>query len=183
MKNFKAIVFLVFLLLYTVGVCIGSARQVLVANQSGMYEYLEGAVSGYDVSVSESVKSIFKDNIKLFGCLFIGGFFVIGPLVLGAIMIIKGYSTGFAITAVLRLFGIRGLTFCMANLISAIIIVPALCWYSCNAIENIKEIRHERSEFLKRLLLLLLIILLVLIVDSGIRGYLSAILMKFGTNG
>ena len=182
MKNFKGIVFFVFLLLYGVGVCIGSARQVLVDNQSGMYEYLEGAVSGYDVGIKESVNSILKDNMKLFCCLVAGGFFVMGPIVLGTVMVIKGYSTGFAITAVLRFFGMRGLIYCLANLISAIIVIPALCWYSCKAVENIKEIRYDRREFMKRLLLLLVIILLVLIVDGGIRGYLSAILMKIGSN-
>lgn len=183
MKNFRGIVFLSFLLLYAVGVCMGSARQVLVDNQSGMYEYLEGAVSGYDVSVSDSIKSIFKNNMKLFVCLLAGGLFVIGPVVLGVIMIVKGYSAGFAITAVLRLFGIRGLVYCMANLISAIIMVPALCWYSCKAIENIKELRYDRREFIKRLVLLLTVLLLVIIIDSGIRGYLSSIVMKFATNG
>ncbi len=182
MKNFKVVVFLVFLLLYGIGVCIGSARQVTTPNQSDMYEYLEGAVSGYDVTALESFKSILKDNMKLFFCLLIGGFFVVGPVILSAVMLIKGYSTGFAITAVLRLFGIRGLIFCMANLISAVIIVPALCWYSCKTVENIKEMRYERREFLKRLLLLLTVIFVVLLVDSGIRGYLSAILMKFAIN-
>ncbi len=183
MKNLKGIIFLVFLLLYGIGVCIGSTRQVLTPNQSGMYEYLEGAVLGYDVPASESVKSILKDNMKLFFCLLVGGFFLVGPVVLGAVMLIKGYSTGFAITAVLRLFGIRGLIFCMANLISAIIIVPALCWYSCKTVENIKEMRYDRREFLKRFFLLLIVIFIVLIIDSGIRGYLSAILMKLAANG
>ena len=183
MKNFKWLIFWIFILLYGVGVCIGSTRQVTVENQNGMYEYLEGAVSGYDVPASESIRSILKDNMKLLFCLAIGGFFVAGPVVLGVVMFIKGYSTGFAITAVLRLFGIRGLTYCMANLISAIIIVPALGWYSCKSAANIKDMRYDRREFLKRFCFLLMIILLVLIVDSGIRGYLTAILMKFAAKG
>lgn len=183
MRNFKRIVFLTFLLLYGIGVCIGSTRQVLVDNQSGMYEYLEGAVSGYDVGAKESVKSILNDNMKLFFCLLVGGFFVIGPVMLGAVMVIKGYSTGFAITAVLRLFGMRGLVFCLANLISVIVVVPALCWYSCKTVENIKDMRYDRREFLKRFILLAIVVLLVLIIDSITRGYLSATLMKFGNNG
>lgn len=183
MKNYKWIIFFVFLILYVVGVCIGSTRQVLVENQNGMYEYLEGAVSGYDVSAAQSVKSIFKDNMKLFCCLVIGGFFVLGPIILGVVMLVKGYSVGFAITAVLRLFGLRGLIFCVANLVSATVIVPSLCWYSCKAVENIKDMRYDRREFLKKLFLLSSIALIVLIIDSVIRGYLSAILMKFAANG
>ena len=180
MRKFKGIFFLIFLLLYVIGVCIGSGRLILVDNQSGMYEYLEGAVSGYSVTVTESIKSILEDNMKLFLCLLVGGFFLIGPLILCAVMVIKGYFAGFAITAVLRLFGIRGLLFCTANLISAIIIVPALCWYSCKSVENIKEMRYDRREFLKRFFVLSLVILAGLVIDGVIRGYLSAILMKFG---
>lgn len=183
MKNIKGIIFLVFLLLYGIGVCTGSASQVSTPNQSSMYEYLEGAVSGYDVTTAESFKSILKDNLKLFLCLMAGGFFVIGPVVLGAVMLVKGYSAGFAITTVLRFFGVRGLIFCMANLISAVILVPALCWYSYKSVENIKEMRHDRREFLRRLFLLLVVILIVLLIDSVIRGYLSAILMKFAVKG
>ncbi|MBQ7985738.1 MAG: hypothetical protein IJ304_00525 [Clostridia bacterium] len=183
MRNFKSVLFLVFLLLYGIGVCIGSARQVLAPNQSGMYEYLENAMSGYDVTTTESVSSIFKDNMKLFLCLAVGGFFLVGPVLLGGVMLVKGYSTGFAITAVLRLFGIYGITFCIANLVSAVIVVPMLCWYSSNTVVNIREMRYDRREFLKRFFVLLAIIFLVVVVDSGVRGFLSAILMKFLPNG
>lgn len=183
MKNFKGILFLIFLLLYGVGVCVGSARQVLAPNQSSMYEYLEGAISGYDVTATESVKSILKDNLKLFLCLAVGGFFLVGPVLLGAVILVKGYSAGFAITAVLRLFGMYGMTFCIANLVSASLVVPMLCWYSCNAAVNIRELRYDRREFLKRYFVLLAVILLVVVVDSGVRGFLSAVLMKFLSNG
>lgn len=181
MKNFKAVIFFVFLFLYGTGVLIGSIRQVSAPNQNVMYEYLEGAVSGYDVTSQESFKSVLKDNIKLFFCLLVGGFFVVGPVILGVIILVKGYSVGFAITAMLRLFGVRGLICCISNLISAVILIPAICWYSCKAVENIKDIRYDRREFLKRLAILLIVIFIVLLIDSGIRGYLSAILMKFIT--
>lgn len=183
MRNFKRLFFFVFLIIYGIGVCIGSTSLVLVDNQSEMYEYIESAMSGYEVSVTESVKSVLTDNMKLYFCLMVGGFFLVGPAVLGVVMAVKGYFSGFAITAVLRLFGIRGLLFCMANLVSAVIVVPSLCWFSCKSVENIKEMRYDRREFLKRFVLLSLVILVVLIIDGGIRGYLSAVFMKIGTKG
>lgn len=183
MRNKKGILFFIFLLLYGLGVCIGSTRQVLVGDQNGMYEYLEKAISGYDVTAMDSVKSILKDNIKIFLCLLIGGFFLAGPVVLCGVMLVKGYTAGFAITAVLRLFGIKGITFCIANIISAAIVVPAMCWYSSNSVVNILELRYDRREFLKRFFVLLAVILLVILADSGIRGFLSALFMQFTPNG
>jgi len=183
MRNFKGIIFLTFLLLYGIGVCIGSARQILVSDQQGMYEYLENAMSGYDVTAMESVKSVLKDNMKLFFCLLVGGFFLVGPVILTIVMLVKGYSVGFAITTVLRFFGMRGLVYCMANLISAAILVPVMCWYSCKSVENVKEMRYDRQDFLKRFFFLSLVILVVLVIDSGLRGYLSALFLKIGNNG
>lgn len=183
MRNKKGILFLIFLTLYVIGMCIGSARQVLAPNQIGMHEYLEQAITGYDVTVTESVKSIFKDNSKLFLCVAVGGFFVVGPVLLGIVMLTKGYMAGFAITAVLRCFGVYGLIFCVANLVSAAIVVPMLGWYSCNSVVNIQEQRYDRREFIKRFLVLLAIIAVVLLADCGIRGCLSAILMKFAPKG
>ena len=87
MRKFKGILFLIFLLLYVIGVCMGSAGILLIDNQSGMYEYLENAMTGYSVTAMESIKSILADNMKLFLCLLAGGFFLIGPLILCGVMV------------------------------------------------------------------------------------------------
>lgn len=178
MKNLKSIIFIAFLILYAIGVGIGCARQIGAENQAGMYEYLEGAVSGYDVSVKESIKSILHDNIKVLGLAFVGGFFLIGPILLAVIMFLKGYMAGFAITSVLRFFGISGWIFCGANLVSAAIVIPALAWYSCMCVGNIVNNRYDRREFVKRFAVIFIVILLVLLLDSILKGFLSSILLK-----
>lgn len=180
-KNLKNILFLAFILLYTVGVCIGCMMQISVRNQGNMYEYLESAMSGYDVTALESIKTILWDNLKIFGLLAIGGFFLAGPLVLAGVMLMKGYTAGFAITAVLRFYGMRGIIFCGANLVSAAIVIPAVCWYSCASSTNILKNRHDRKEFLKRFFLLLAAILPILCVDGILKGILSPFLIKFAS--
>ena len=183
MKNFKVILFLIFILLYSVGIVAGCIGQVGTENQRDMYEYLEGAVSGYDTSTSESIKAVLSDNIKVFGLLAVGGLFLLGPLVLSCVVLMKGYSTGFAITTILRLFGMRGFLFCGANILSSAIIIPAMAWYSCQAIFNILNNRYERKDFIKRYILLIIIMIPVFLSDSVLRGLLSSILIKFASSG
>lgn len=174
---------MIFLLLYFVGVCIGCVREIGVENQGEMYEYLEASVTDYNVTASDSIKSIFKDNMKIFCFLFLGGLFLPGSVLLGGVMLVKGYTAGFAITAMLRLFGMKGLIFCGANLVSAAILVPALSWYSGASFENLIRKREDRNTFLKKYTVMLLCIFLILIFDAILRGFLSSMLMKLAGKG
>lgn len=183
MKNNKTLIFLGFILLYAIGVLIGSLRQVKVENQGEMYEYLEGAVGGYNVSLQDSIKSIFKDNLKLFVLLLIGGFFVIGTPILAVVAAGRGYSAGFAVTTVLRYYGIRGLLFCISNFISAAVIVPLISWYAVISVVNLKKHRFDRREFIKRFLTQMAIILPILALDSLARGFLSFFFIKIASGG
>ena len=182
MIKFKKITFIVFVALYSIGVCVGCIRQTRTDNQRDMYEYLESAVSGYNVPIGESIKSILENNLKLMAFLVAGGLFLVGPIILAGVMLSKGYAAGFAITSILRLFGMRGLLFCIANLVSVAIIIPAISWYSCVSLVNILNNRNDRKEFLKRFFLLFAIMIPVVLVDGVVRGFLSAILMNFASN-
>lgn len=178
MKNFKTVVFFVFIALYTLGIFVGSVSLVGNKNQVEMYEYLEGAVSGYNVPIGESIKQILEDNLKTFVILVAGGMFLLGPVVMAVFMVVKGYTTGFAITAVLRLFGMRGFAFCVANLISCAIIIPAISWYSCTSLSNIINNKQDKSIFMKQFFVRLLIMIPILLIDGVFRGFLSSILLK-----
>ncbi len=178
MKRFKLVVFFVFIALYVIGLSVGSVSQVGNKNQGEMYEYLEGAVSEYNVTVGESIKQILQDNIKTLVLLALGGVFLLGPVVMVVLVVIKGYTTGFAITAMLRLFGFRGITFCLANLLSCAIIIPALSWYSCAVVTNILDNRYEKKTFFKCFFVLILVMVPILLMEGVIRGFLSALLMK-----
>lgn len=179
MKKFRMAVFFAFIALYVIGLSVGSVSQVGNKNQGEMYEYLEGAVSEYNVTVGESVRQIIKGNLKTLVLLTLGGIFLLGPVVMVVLVAIKGYATGFAITAMLRLFGIRGITFCIANLLSCAIIIPALSWYSCAVVTNILENRYEKKTFFKCFFLMILVMVPVLLIDGVVRGVLSAVLMKY----
>lgn len=160
--------------IYIIGVVTGSIHQVKTDNQAEMYSYLETAVSGYDAEVADSIKSVAKDNAKMLLLASPGAFFRIGVPGIAAVMLLKGYATGFAVTAVLRLYGMRGLLLCSANFISLAILIPALAYYGTAAIGNLIYNRDEKKKFLKKAVLLFMFITLMFALDSALRGIFSA---------
>ncbi len=167
-----------FLAIYAIGVGTGCARQIRAEHQEEMYAYLENGIGEYSVTPAQSIKSVAADNAKILAVVLAGGLFRLGVLAIFGAVFIKGYTAGFAITAVLRLFGIKGILLCGANLISAMILVPALAYYGSAAMHNLIENRQDRSRFLKNFLVLAVFVFAIFCVDSLSRGFFSSIFMK-----
>lgn len=183
MKNYKTVLFIIFIFLYAAGILTGSIREARVENQVNMYEYLENAVSGYDILPKDNIKSIFFDNIIILGILALGGIIPLGAIILAVSVFIKGYTAGFAITAMLRLYGMKGLIFCGANFISAALVIPVILWYCTRATESLVMDRRDKGVFFRKYFILLSIMFFVFCIDSILRGYLSPILMKSASGG
>lgn len=179
--DLKKVLIVIFIILYALGLIFGCMGQVTTKNQNEMYSYLESSISNYDVPFAEGIKSIMIENLKVFAVLFIGGLFVIGPIFLAGLIFIKGYTAGFALTSVLRLFGIKGMFICTANIMSAAIILPAICWYSGMSCINIINNRYDRKLFLKKFFMLMAIMLPIVLADGFLRGSLSSLLIQIGT--
>jgi len=177
MKNYKTILFFVFIILYVAGLIFGSLSQVGTDNQKGMYEYLEGAVYGYNVKIIDSIKQVLEDNVKILVLLVAGGILMFGPFVLAVMLVVKGYTAGFAITAMLRLFGARGLIYCGANFLSTAIIIPTIAWFSVASCENILANRYDKGLFLKTFFKKIIIVIPILLLEGIIRGLLSSVLL------
>ncbi len=178
MKNIKLIFLIVFLGIYIAGMGIGSVKQIKDEKQDEMYAYLENAVSDYSVTAAEGMKSVACDNAKILAASLFGGLFIFGPCIVAAVIFFKGYAAGFAITAVLRLYGLRGLTLCGANILSAVILIPALLYYGSASAHNLIYNRREKGIFLKKYLVLVIFLTAILCADSLVRGFFSSIFMK-----
>lgn len=174
MKNLRMVLLTAFFGMYIIGVAIGSVHQVKTDSQAEMYSYLETAVGGYDAEAADSIKSVARDNARLLLLASPGVFFRVGVPGIVAVMLLKGYAAGFAVTAVLRFYGIRGLLLCGVNFISLAILIPALAYYGTAAVGNLIYNRGEKKKLLKKAAVLLLFMLLMLALDSILRGAFSA---------
>lgn len=181
MKRVKILLFFLLLVLYTAGITAGSVMQVKSDRQEELNEYLNSAVSGYQTTAARSIKSVAADNAKLFVPAACGGLFKFGIAVIAVLVLWKGYTAGFSITAILRLYGLRGLVLCGANIISALVIIPALAYFGSisaySAIWDYRDVKQKRKRYAAAVILLLAILL----ADSFMRGFLSSVFMKYAS--
>lgn len=182
MKNIGRIVFFVMILTYLAGIAAGGIAQIKTAQQEEMYSYLEGAVADYRTTVPKSVKNACTDNAKLIPFLAAAALFKQGVAIAGAALFIKGYAAGFSITAVLRLYGIKGVVLCGGNLVSMMILVPLISYYESLAFKSVLKRKEDRRLFAKRYAVMLLILCAALFADGALRGLLSALFMNFSPN-
>lgn len=181
MKKKGLVLFLVFILTYIAGLFAGAISEVASDNQAEIYDYLEASVSSYSVPVKSSIKGVFEDNIKIAALILLGGLFKISPVVSGISLFLKGYTSGFASVAALRLFGMGGLLLCVANFMSAVLLVPVIALFSVLFIENQGAKVEDKWLFYKRYLIFAGIILVVFAIDTLFRGILSSVCMKFAS--
>ena len=181
MKNIRIIVFCILIFTYIAGIGIGSIAQIKTVKQEEMYSYLDSAVSQYSTTAAKSIKSAFFGNAKVLPFLAAGGLFKAGIVLIGGVLFVKGYAAGFAMTAVLRFYGMRGLMLCGGNIVSMMIFVPAAAYFGCAVFGCLTEKKYSRKKFLKHFLIMLLLLIIALCTDSLIRGSLSAVFMNFST--
>ncbi len=182
MKKIKMVLMLVLIGMYAAGIGIGSIRQIKAQNQDEMYEYLEGAVGNYEAKSIDSIKSVAKDNAKVLVTVLLFGLFRTIPLAVSVVVLLKGYSAGFAITSMLRFYGMKGLLFCGANLVSVMILIPALSMYGALSTHNVIYNRHDKRVFLKKYFIFAILITAIFCVDSLARGFFSSIFMKMASS-
>ena len=182
MKNYKKIFFVVFFGMYVLGIIVGGMSQTRQKNQEDMYVYLENAVSEYDVSAKDGIIRIGRENLIYFALCALGSLFKLAVPGIGICIFVRGYAAGFAITSVLRLYGMKGALLCSANIISLLLTIPLLCHCGSAAVGNFAENKFDRTSFLKRSFFLILLVLLIFIIDCVLRGGLSAIFTNFAAS-
>lgn len=178
MKNKKAFL-IIFFVVYALGILFGCISEVRFENQEEIYAYLQSGVTNYNIGASESISAILRSNIKPFSLCAIGTFCGQALTAFSAVVLMRGYSAGFAVTAALRVYGFSGILLCGANIISLGFFIPILAFG-----EKILERKCEKNYDYKRKILgriLFTIIFLgpVFFTDSLIKGGLSALLTDF----
>ncbi|MCR4693346.1 MAG: hypothetical protein K5664_05645 [Firmicutes bacterium] len=180
MNNLRKLLFLLMLLIYSSGVLIGAVREIHAQNQSEMYEYLKDGINAYDTASASGVKSAAKENVKILALLAIGS--LAGPLawIVGVAMFIKGYTGGFSVMAVLRLYGIKGSLLCISSLFSAAILIPAASYYGALNARGLL-LKEEKRSYYKKMFVSTIFLGAIFCADALIKGAASPIFIKWAS--
>ena len=178
MKNLWKLLFLLLIFLYGAGVLIGAVWEVRAPNQNELYRYLSDGIKGYETQTVSGIKTAATENLKILLILVVGG--AIKPLLWlpCAAMLIKGYITGFSVMAALRLYGIKGGLLCLANILSAVVIIPIAAYYGS---KNMKGQILGEGKYYKNFLIATIFLIAIFCADALIKGALSPIFVKWAS--
>ena len=172
MKRKNIVTFYLLIIIYLFGVFAGCLWQVHIKEQGEMYQYLKNGVSSYNESVKESVIAVAKDSIPELLLLMISVYIPYGIIIVAGSIAIRGFMTGFAITAAMRVFGISGGILCIGNILSVAIILPFLIFFAVFI--------HEKDTIppYKLGFLTLVFLGLILMTDCIFKGILSPSIVR-----
>ena len=178
MKKLWKTLFFLLIFLYVAGVLAGAVWEVHAPNQNGLYRYLSEGIKGYETQTASGIKAAATENLKFLLILAAGG--IIKPLLWlpCAAMLIKGYLTGFSIMAALRLYGLNGCLLCVANFLSAAVIIPAAAYYG--SVNITRMVSCERNYY-KNFLIATIFLIAIFCADALIKGALSPIFVKWAS--
>lgn len=180
MKRAKLVIFFLMIFIYTTGIFVGAKREVASSKQAEMYEYLEKSVSEYNMGIKEAIKGVAKENAKSLGLLAVGGLFKPACFLIVAVVLLRGYATGFSVMAALRLYGVKGILLCGANFISVAITVPTIAYYAGVIFCEMFIEKLPQKEIYKKTASVLFILTAILCTDCLIKGFFTPIFMKCG---
>jgi len=178
LKKTKKLIFVLLILTYAVGVLIGAIREINVSNETEMYDFLKTSVAGYDMGIKDSIKNVGTENAKTICFLALGGIFKGVSWLLGVVILVKGYMTGFSVMAAMRLYGLKGLFLCGANLLSVAIVIPSMAYFGKTVLGDLFLDKISKREYYKRFILMLVLLVIILSADCLLKGVLSSVFMR-----
>ena len=157
--------------IYVMGLSLGGVFQANVREQSQMHEYLKNGVSAYGEGFIDGTKAVFFDNIIELLIMLVSAYLPFGVWAVGGVLAVRGFMTGFALTAMLRSYGPAGAVLCIGNILSATAVVPLYTFYGI-------WVSRSGERGIRLGILSFIFLTGVLGADCVLKGGLSAVIMR-----
>ena len=179
--------YFIFALIFIIGLFIGT----MLLNNSNenqkiqISDYLNNFIAQVkqqnNIDYSSMIFELIKDNIKLTLLITFLGISIIGIPALYFIVVYKGFSVGYTISAITATFGLgKGIVFSLSlMLLSKLIEIPTIFFLLISAIKMYKTIIQDRSKenikyAVSKYIICLLIAFTLLTLSALIETYLSS---------
>ncbi len=171
------------LLLLAAGVIAGSVYLVKSSASSG--EGIKAYIENFFAMIAENKNSmeVFKNSliegVISLGIIFAMGFFRLGFVITGAVLVRKGFIMGFTAASFFKFYGLRGMLVMLSTTPTVIITLPALLLFSTVSVKIslIKEKKQKNLIF--SYIFLLAAMISIFCVASLAEGYLTTTFMNW----
>ena len=184
-KGAKTGVYAVLFLMLALGTVAGCACLIKGWDSVGaeVTEYLKAVFSPEAVheSGADVFKSSFVSNLILVAIIFFSGFFRFGFLVTGAVIIRKGFITGFTTASFLRAYGAKGIIAMLSATPSMLITVPAILIFSAVSIIFSRNENKFKKNFIFSYIFFGIFMVAIFCAASFSDGFLTTTFMNWVT--
>ena len=171
-------------ILFTVGIFIGSFYAAGLKGEafSDVSGYLKAYFEGSARNRGEVFLNSFFLNLRLFVIIFVAGFYKFTiPLTIASIGF-EGFTSGFTTASFIKAFGIKGLLLGLSGIVSTIIFIVNLVFFSAWSMKfSLNNGKNDRF-FKKNYLILSGIALTIFCIASLSDGYITTTFMGFVVN-
>lgn len=163
-----------------------SAGSVYLAKNSadiseGLQEYLGNFFSSF--SDTKNNLAVFKNSLtaNLISALiiFVMGFFRFGFLVTGAVIIRKGFITGFTAASFLKCYGAKGMLVMLSGMPSLLITVPVMLFFSVISVRFSLNYGKKQKKIVISYIFFLILAVSIFCVAALAEGYLTTTFMTW----
>lgn len=170
------------IVLLSCGITFGSLY--LSKSSSETLDSIKTYISNFFSTFGENTNNlnVFKNSliegIIYFVIIFFMGFFRFGFAVTGAIIIKKGFVTGYTAASFIKLYGINGLLVMLSTMPSVFIAIPAMLFFATvSVIFSLSGGKKDKKMIISYIFLLFLMIA-IFCISSLAEGYLTTTFMK-----
>lgn len=176
--NREKFFFIILTVVMLTGVVVGTVYMALSDADSGLYSYLTGFLESFGENGKnfEIFKNALKDNLKIWLFVSLCGFFRAGTAGNVAVSGLKGFISGFTVSAFIRYYGLRGLIIPMSMIGADIVFIPAFLIFSaCSCSYSLQKKSKENTG---HFLILCLIFMTIFCVTALFEGYVTTTFIK-----
>lgn len=176
-------VYVLLMLALAAGVTAGSVY--LSRGWGEMGDGISGYLSRFFEGVTENKSSmtVFKtsltSNLITLGIIFILGFFRLGFIGTGAIIIRRGFITGFTSASFLRAYGARGILIMLSTMPTALIYMPAMLIFSAVSVIFSMQKNKFQKKIIFSYIFFAIFMIAIFCIGSLSEGFLTTTFMKW----
>lgn len=169
-------------LLLILGVTAGSIY--LAHHSANMGEGIREYINAFFASMKENTNNmtVFKNslasNLICVGIIFVMGFFRLGCVPTGAILVRKGFVMGFTAASFFKFYGAKGMLIMLSTMPAELIAVPALLFFAAVSVNFSLNRDKKQKKLIISYIFFLILIVSIFCVASLAEGFLTTTFMK-----
>ena len=169
------------LFLLTLGIAAGSVYLVRSGKGTEIKEYLVSFFSSF--AQNRNNTNVFKNsltaNIVSALVIFLMGFFRFGCIGTGAVIIRKGFITGFTAASFLESYGTKGMLIMLAGMPATIIAIPVMLFFAVISVRFSLNTGGKSKKLIFSYIFFLILTVSIFCVASLAEGYLTTTFMAW----